>query len=898
MVGTGGSKYFNLEVLAKGCKVTEPETTESLTAAPQTDGQSQYSSVYPAQNQVQPISDAPVLSPVEIEERASFEGAEQYSFWEEEQRFEIHATIKKNTRIDQAKFNHRNSAAKYRNKERIIASFLIDSITKVVSEGLEQDTVQFMLQCRYYDQAERQAQTLEIVVDEATLSGDHLLQTIRNAFGSRHTPFPPKDQHDLNALLSKYIIETYNKSPKELHQTSQPDLSKIQDLPEPERKSIVKLFHKIYDADNRGMELLLAAGFGAVCSDKLENLECSLAPAMTKVIVVYGCQSNEQRNTIAALCNTTTEHTTIRHLSEIKVTANRNELQTLFFAHRYQLLLFLDDTISDYAKKQNIAKIQRISEYVSNGIPRAEQTTIPCSAVVFTSRKLVDFSDFSENCIFIDASELPRQDYDANVIADIVSDFLTLLYENTDYYLSSQQVQQILNNTFDTDESQQKNLMLCEIYHYMAEKLFGIYGIGNSEEEFILNRCLKKKRKPIAAYLNENSMILSPDAIAKRVADKLNSMVQNGMLHVTLYDKKLTAINQALLYEHCGEPVLLLSNEYFEELCASPAVESKRLREILNERGYILVNYQDKNCFRMPIDERKLYTAIKVAALDEKSREKLPELHPVWIPDLNDGTDRIFLANDEHGNPIYWPVGKMENRSVLVQGDTRTGKTYFATTRLIMGLHKLGYRVLIIDSAMSSYSQYELSKCGYDAPFVAEHFYHGTAESADEIMQEFESSLNQVYIVSSEIENDEKIKLCDLLFKYQKNQFNANLENTTPLFIVFEEAGDSGLGDAQALKRIYNQGSKMRLSTITILQMFTGEGSGRFRKMVGQALLKISFKCSTDRIRYLKEVIPPEIREMAVTRLPMLGVGEALVCGEFEKPDGSLAADSYIIKRE
>ena len=233
-----------------------------------------------------------------------------------------------------------------------------------------------------------------------------------------------------------------------------------------------------------------------------------------------------------------------------------------------------------------------------------------------------------------------------------------------------------------------------------------------------------------------------------------------------------------------------------------------------------------------------------------------------------------------------------------MQGDTRTGKTYFATTRLIMGLHKLGYRVLIFDSAMSSYSQYELSKCGYDAPFVAEHFYHGTAESADEIMQEFESSLNQVYIVSSEIENDEKIKLCDLLFKYQKNQFNANLENTTPLFIVFEEAGDSGLGDAQALKRIYNQGSKMRLSTITILQMFTGEGSGRFRKMVGQALLKISFKCSTDRIRYLKEVIPPEIREMAVTRLPMLGVGEALVCGEFEKPDGSLAADSYIIKRE
>lgn len=173
--------------------------------------------------------------------------------------------------------------------------------------------------------------------------------------------------------------------------------------------------------------------------------------------------------------------------------------------------------------------------------------------------------------------------------------------------------------------------------------------------------------------------------------------------------------------------MLLFSNKYFESLFTSYAVNEKGFREILDEYGYIINNYPEKCNFRMPKDERKLYVAVKTAILNDETSKLLPNLHAVYIPDLNDGISRVYLADDEHGNPIYWPVGKLENRSVLVQGNTRMGKTYFTTTKLIMGLHRLGCRVLILESAMPSYSIDQLNKCGYNEKFISENFSYGEA---------------------------------------------------------------------------------------------------------------------------------------------------------------------------
>jgi len=224
------------------------------------------------------------------------------------------------------------------------------------------------------------------------------------------------------------------------------------------------------------------------------------------------------------------------------------------------------------------------------------------------------------------------------------------------------------------------------------------------------------------------------------------------------------------------------------------------------------------------------------------------------------------------------------------------GKTYFTTTRLIMGLHQAGCNIIVFESAAPSYSEHELKKCHFDDKFIAMNFYYGKAETASEIIREFETHKNQVYIVSNLISDSEKQKLCDLIFKYQQKSFNANLEQTHPLFVVFEEAGDGNLYDTAEVKRIYNQGSKLKLSVITILQMFIGQGSQKFRRMAGQASLKVSFRCSKDHVKYFTDSIPPERRAEMKNKLTMLDIGEAVVCGDFENPEGKLEAGCFLIK--
>ena len=878
--------FLDMEVLARGCKIEEDTlSVPQNTYVPQ------------------PVQPPPVVLPIpptENKAQNTYKAPEKYIFWEEEHDYEIHVMIRNQSQSNETEYQHIVCNHKFNGTDICLTYFLVDSIKKIITEGLEKDDIQFLIQCRYYDTSLRQEQVFEFIIDEETLSGNHLVQAVKKAFGSRLSPFPPKKGIDFNNLLSKYLIDRFHEKSREERIFFHPNLNDISDLSEPERKSMVKLFYKIYHNTSCEVKFLLSAGFGAVCCNKFDLLKSEMIPDITKTIVIYNCKSSEQQKLVNALISTSSNRTEIMKLSEIKITAKQDELKQIFFKHQYQPLVFLDDTISDYAKKQNIEKIQRITEYISNGIQRTEKTDIPSTGVVFTNRKLSEFRAFSDDCIFINAENIPEQDYDNADIQIIVSDFLSLLYENIDYYFESESknINHIINNTFCIDASQSKIISLCEIYHFIVQSLSNNYGIGNAEEEIVLNCTLKRKRKSVAQFLNENRLLLSDETITDNFIDKINCLIHNRNLKVKLYDRNLTAVGQTLLYEHLGQAVLLFSNEYFEKLFASPVVENKQLRKLLDEYGYMMVNCMEKCCFRLPIDERKLYTAIKINALDEQAKEILPNLHPVFIPDMNDGIDRILLANDEYGKPRYWSVGKMENKSVLIQGATRKGKTYFTTTKLIMGLHQLGYRVIIFESAIPSYGQHELGKCGYDEIFISENFYHGESETACEIMNEFENTQNKIYIVNSETGSSEKQKLCDLLFKYQKNEFKENLENTVPLFIVFEEAGDISFTNAPELKRIYNQGSKMKLSTITVLQMFLGEGSKNFRKMVCQASLKVSFECGTDGIKYFIEAIPSEMQETAAVRLPKLNMGEAVICGEFENPDGSLHTGGFIARKD
>ena len=588
----------------------------------------------------------------------------------------------------------------------------------------------------------------------------------------------------------------------------------------------------------------------------------------------------------------------IKKLSQIQVTAQKDELQVLFFENQYHVLFFEDDQMSSYSERQNIGKIQHITEYVSKGISREETYTISCTAVIFTRRKLTEFRDFEDDCIFLDAENVNFGIYSPDIICQIVTGFLALLYQNRDYFFknNAEKIRKVLFDYSGMKSIQQNIIHIYKIYQYIINNIFSSYGIPVEETD---------ENDEFYTLILENQP-LDETQIVSRFVSQLNDFMEEKRISVKTYDKSLLVFHQdtltekkALLYEHNDEELLLFSNDDFENLFSSPAVDMKTLREILSSHHCMTINYSEKSCFRMPVDERKLYAAVKVSCLKKEFRAELPEVHPVFVPDLNDGTKRILLGNNEYGSPLYWALSRQENRSVLIQGNTRMGKTYFAATRLIKGLHENGCDVIVVESAAPSYSMYELKKCGFDNNFIAENFCHGKARNAREIMKEFAGHKGKVYITDYTISNNVKKELCGLIFGYQDYFFNKNLGEIRPLFVVFEEAGDSGsdsLYDTEEVKRIYNQGSKLKLSVITILQMFIGKGSQNFRRMAGQASLKVSFNCSETHIKYFTDSIPQEKRTMMKNKLALMNVGEAVICGNFETPDGTLKPDCFLIK--
>lgn len=839
-----------------------------------------------------------------ITAQGEIENTDQFFFWENAN--SIMVAIEKTTQV--GKVNSQNVSqhqyhSKVKDKVYTLTYFRICCITKCVYEGLENDQTTFKIECVYWDKAKASMEPLEIEFNEELLTNHQLVQHIKKAFGSKHVPFPAINRGiDTNELLVEYILREYSKDPKEERiDCYSLNLKDTDGLSDPERKAIVQNFYQIYRFLNMQSKLLLTWGFGTLCLEDLLALPLNIIPVLNKVIIIYGCHDTEQQESAAAWASVSSDIIDIKRLSEIKVTSKQDELKTMFFHSRDQVVFFEDDDLNDYSRKQNRMKIHRISEHVCNGLFRENKETIDCAAVIFTRRKLIEFKDIAKECIFINAAGLSPADWKCQ---DIIADFISLLYDNIGYYFEHQKndlISHLLRTTYSRDTNQIE--IVYEIYTYLVNAMFETYGIAESSEskQSASQTQTVKSTSRITAFLIQSHLLLKEKTICDRFVRQINQFIQAERVTVRLYDRNLSVSDQALLYEHQGEPLLLFSNSYFDELFASSVVENKDLIRILNEGGHLFINYLDKQCFRMPIDERKLYTAVKLSALEEETVSRLPELHPVIVPDVNDGIARINIGSDKYGRKIYWPIGKLENRSVLVQGNTRTGKTYFVTTRLLTGLHELGYRIIVFDSEASSYNRYELSKCKYDEAFIAEHFCHGQAETAEEIMKEFVSSLDKIYIVNNQIDDNEKIKLCKLLFDYQKRIFAENEKDTPPLFIVFEEAGDNSKSqdipvyDTDSVKRLYNQGSKLRLSVITILQMFIGKGSRNFQRMVAQSGLKVAFKCSTDHIKYFIETIPPKFREYAKNRLPILDVGEAFISGDFEDSDGTLHAHCFLV---
>jgi hypothetical protein len=833
----------------------------------------------------------------------TYESESEYDFYVNDTDCRIYVLLTTQTSSVEVQNNNgtvdkSSSSNKRRKKEHCIAKFSVKEITKVITDVLNNDVVQYKLHCLYIEEETGVVKEIDILLNEKDILDGKLDTVIKRAFGDRHIPFPPGMDEIRKQYLAEYILTGFKGERNEKYNKALPEANDLSKMSDAEKKIIVKDFGHLFNQYNakNTTEILLASGFYALIGGILYN---SFNLCFSRTIVVYGYKDIDTRNKIAALTSTIYENTVMHKLSEVTVTKNKDELKEIFFNNQYRVVCFMDDITSNYAKTNNLKKVQRITEYVSGGIVRAGKDNIPCMAVVFANQRLMAYKEFAGDCIFVNADKVDTLEYNSDDIKAIVSDFLSIIYSNIGFYIShyGDAIEKIIKSSYGSDLSKMwQEIAVRKIYHDMAVCICNTFGIDaemSVEETSVLRRCSGRFSHRESLYED----IFSADKIISDFKCRLNQLVYQRIIKIKLYDKSQTDANKVMLYEYDDEVVMLFSNNYFESLFSSAILESKPFRELLNENGCIKVNNYDKCNFRLPVDDRKSYIAVRTDILYDDVKKILPDLHPMFLPYLNDGTDRVYLADTQDGKPIYWPVGKMENKSVLIQGNKRTGKTYMTTQKVINGLHNLGYRIVIFDSAASSYSKYEIGKCGFDEAYISDNFYHGIGVDEDSIMDEITSNPEKIYVVGNMISDAVKLTLCEKLFCYQECEFDRYLDKTKPLFIVFDEIIDNKFYDLPKIKAIYNQGSKHGLNVITVLQNFSGKGSREFRKTVNQASLKISFRCDSDYVKYFTDSIPPEMRNTVKNKLPLLKMGEAVICGDFENSDSELSMQCFITKK-
>ena len=455
----------------------------------------------------------PVPVTVETKAKAEIESPDNYLFTENN--YNIMVSIGRQAQVNKSNASRIESHYTGKRKDYVLTNFLIRDITKYIYEGYDEDQVVFEIECRYFDQAKGMEQPFKIEIEEETLDNRHLIAAIKKQFGSQHTPFPPMAKGlDAESMLSAYIKQRYNAAPAEETIYKGSELNEISELSDPQKRDIMVRFHEIYRHADKLKKLMLTAGFSACYLDILKEWKRKQTPYFNKVIIVFGCQNTEQQHAAAEWASVSSEDIKINRLSEIKVTSNHDGFKRLFFEQQYQVSFFEDDAISVYAQQQNHSKIERITEYVLNGIPRENKPRINCTAVIFTNRRLIEFEAIADNCIFINGVGLCKHD---KPYQPIISNYISLLCDNIDYlFQNADDLNRYLSSiVFSQNKRQAEIENLYEIYCYLAMQMFETYGLQNTDSQLLMHKQRPEKRMPsrIASVLRKSHTILSNQSI-------------------------------------------------------------------------------------------------------------------------------------------------------------------------------------------------------------------------------------------------------------------------------------------------------------------------------------------------------------------------------------------------
>lgn len=814
-----------------------------------------------------------------------------------------------------------------------LAVFIIDKVQKIVTDTLNGSSVSYRLYCEHRKSVFGEKHEFTIDIPEENLISRNITGIIGEQVGDAFVPFPlATSKSEINSLLSTYIIEFYNSDNNKADDNIIYDHNeyglyiysegKYQfrervkfECKQTDAHIYVKDFYNLLQCDMKTVLLLYFFFFSAVFKKFLqefyseENMEIKMH--CCNILLARNFGGNIDKAYLMALVNPYLDTNSITNLSELKQTKLRDSVKESLFESNHSTIVVNDDAeTSNYAGTNNLRKIRELSEYVVERKPISTgkdfKRLAECNCVIISERCLNEFTnEVYRDFIEFNADNLKalKAKYKAEEIRAITLKFNKVLsWHITDVMSNPKNREILVNKTNDkikftflhnlifTSHETELTLDTLFLFVQLLEDVFLKYA-----DRYIFQSC-KNIFNELCSKQFDFEKLAESSAVSDKFTEQVNDYVNNNpVLRIEDYSVK----NKSSVFYHETAGALLFSPVTFYNLFWNKYLMSQvDFRRNLYEHDILISNMGEKLMYRMPSGDRKTCIAISIDCLKPESLKKLP-CESVETTEWNfvNKDYNIWIGNDKKNNPIYWPVDKeITNKFAVVLGNSGYGKTYWTTSVLIKGLHDSGHNVIIIENNLiHSYSKEELGKALPKEYITANFCFYSEwsktvnlreYSTAESILECFKANKNKVVIIDS-YKNEELNDFLTLLIKYQQSCKESDMK-FEDVFMVLDEAAAEDIQKNKVLTTIYNQGRKLGISMITILQYFAGCNSENFRKKIFQAALKVTFNLNDATVgKFLKEF--PNCDKIQLKKdIANLNRGEAVICGEFEDKSGKI----------
>lgn len=610
-----------------------------------------------------------------------------------------------------------------------------------------------------------------------------------------------------------------------------------------------------------------------------------------KVMVITGCNSQDKRNLLRSFLqvyNREDDENCIYAFSEKETTLKKQLLH-----HKDDIVIINDDSIDNpYKKKTARTKMQMMTRLCVNH--EAIDGYVPdCQCAVISDYIMNMHEIAKEAFLHIDFCELQcnadayknimrmNQQFDQVLVyfvqtlfVQYAEKFKVLDEEGAGYYKYTQSAStyKVLSVVLSIFRN------LCEFYdcHIITEDVFQEF------DDYCYNQILDSE-----SFYDEEHIV---DDFRYELSDE----ILKGAVYLVVNEKQSIEITQDKPVVYVDGEWLLISVDYFRKIeqrisFGTVDTDGTKLREILLRCNLLNTNCGEKRLlYRASImneSGRNYFVAVKNTVLDEEAAERLPiqrtTFYEAFLPE--DDVERVKLGTTSEGRPVYWSIGKLQNRNLFIRGKTRSGKTYFLIS-VAKKLHALGKRVIIFDySSPKGYDEYELKKVLPEA-YIQENITIGTDANLDFVLEHEKN----IVIIQSSPRKAEQL-LCDL-FDY----CDAHKAEEKETYVVFDEAASMDISTDSALGNVILNGQKISFNILAATQVLAGEGVVEKTKLLTQSSVKLAFGLDEKTAAEAAREIDRKNLKNHISTIEELLPGEALVYGMLEDSEGNIKPKQYV----